>query len=176
MNPTKHANRNLLNTFEAIRYTPIGSTIVAALAVYSFWFAYLLIAVSSHLEPQVQTYRFHGPLEFASLQTWGWAFVGVGICELLRLVIHRSRKGISFALHVASMSVFMAWAVSYLVGSQGPDTGQPAYMFLALTAFVLPFLVDVLENRRNDRNPPPRPQDYDGDPKTNANQSKRGRR
>jgi hypothetical protein len=60
MNPTKHANRYLLNTFEAIRYTPIGSTIVAALAVYSFWFAYLLIAVSSHLEPQVQTYRFHG--------------------------------------------------------------------------------------------------------------------
>lgn len=135
----------------ALRDTPISSTLIVLISLYSWWLGYLIIHVTSKLPP-ARIVGYRGPLSVFTLATWGHLFLVAGTLIFLRLFIPLQHKNLSLGMHMIGMCVSFAWAVAFDLGPL--STGQAAYTFEAVIIFGSPFMVNVIERRYGQRRPP----------------------
>jgi hypothetical protein len=129
---------------DALRDTPITSTMLVLIAAYSWWLGYILVHSAAKL-PRERQLGYRGPLSLCGLSTWGHLFIAAGVLIAARLFIHADHRRLSMALHMVGMMVSMAWAISFDLGPV--TTGQAAYTFEAVVIFGTPFTVGVIERR-----------------------------
>lgn len=135
--------------WRSVKDVPLTSGMAILLASYDFWLGTILIRVTDHLPPE-RLLGYAGPLSVCSISTWGWLHISAGIIRLLRLCIQADQR-VGVYLHLLSMSVILAWAVTFDVGP--PTTGQPVYTFVAVVSFLSIFMVQIIEARYGRRRP-----------------------
>lgn len=140
-------NRTFVNPRDALRDTPVTSTMCLLLSVYCFWQCFVLTVFTQYLPPE-RLVGYHGPLSITSIPHWGHAYLAAGCVGLIRLCV-RSDTHLNLVLHLVSMSVLLAWAVAFDLGPA--TTGQPSYSFVAVVSFGSAFIIRVVERRYGSR-------------------------